>query len=164
MNVTIIGNFDVTEDSMDPQFQHTGYWYDYFAGDSIMVDNISDVILLQAGEYRIYTDVKLETPEIGLGIFDNPNKQISISTIYPNPSDDQFNISFNLSAGSFVEVNIYNLNGQKVKSVYAGKLAGGNNTIVWDGLNNAGTKVNKGMFLAELIIDGQKEVKKLIVK
>jgi glycosidase len=164
MNVTILGNFDVESESMIPYFQHTGYWYDYFSGDSVLVNNVLDQINLSAGEYRIYTDVKLETPEIGLGISDNSNKQSSTSTIYPNPSDDQFNISFNLSTGSFVELNIYNLNGQKVRSVYSGKLPGGNNIIVWDGFDDAGIKVKQGMFLAELIIDGRKEVEKLIVK
>ena len=164
MNVTVIGNFDVEEGTVIPDFQHTGYWYNYFKGDSVLVTNTSDEILLQAGEYSIYTDVKLETPGIGLGISDNSDIRSNIRTIYPNPSYDQFNISFTLPTASLVEVNIYNLNGQKIKPVYSDKLPGGNNTIVWNGLNDAGNKVNQGMYLLELIVDGQKEVRKLIVK
>jgi len=164
MNVAVLGNFDVTTESMDPDFQHTGYWYDYFSGDSINVADVNEDISLNAGEYRIYTDVKLETPETGIGIDDHFNFQSDISAIYPNPSDDQFNIAFNLVDKAFINITIYNLNGQKVRTVYEGAFTNGKHTIVWDGLNDAGEKVNKGMYLAEMIVNGQKEVKKLIVK
>ncbi len=35
MNVAIIGNFDVQAGTINPSFQHTGKWYNYFAGDSL---------------------------------------------------------------------------------------------------------------------------------
>ncbi|MCK4746195.1 MAG: Por secretion system protein, partial [Bacteroidales bacterium] len=37
MDVRIIGNFDVVEQPGSPSFSHTGWWYDYFSGDSINV-------------------------------------------------------------------------------------------------------------------------------
>lgn len=164
MNVTVLGNFGVTGDGMDPDFQHMGYWYDYFAGDSLSVTDVNAEIFLNAGEYRIYTDVKLETPQIGLGVHNSQNREPFIDAIYPNPSDDQFNIVFDLTEKVAIEVIIYNMNGQKVKSVYNGKLSQGKHTIVWNGLNEAGDKVHEGIYLAELLMDGQREVKKLIVK
>ncbi len=164
MNVAILGNFGVVTDNIEPEFQHTGYWYDYFSGDSINVADVNAEIELSAGEYKIYTDVKLEKPEIGLGISDHSNQSSIIRTIYPNPSDDQFNIAFDLTEKTEVEVNIYNLSGQRVKSVYNGKLSQGKHTIVWNGLNEGGERVHEGMYFAELMIDGQREVKKLIVK
>lgn len=164
MNVSILGNFDIYTDDIDPDFQHTGYWYDYFSGDSINVTDVNEAIILDAGEYRIYTDVKLETPQIGLGVFNNQQKESLINTIYPNPSAAQFNIVFDLQESTEVDVNIYNLSGQHIKTVFNGKLSYGKQTIVWQGLNEAGDKVNKGMYLAEMTIDGQREVKKLIVK
>ncbi|HSR18294.1 MAG TPA: alpha-amylase family glycosyl hydrolase, partial [Ignavibacteriaceae bacterium] len=39
MNVTIIGNFNVQQIEINPSFQYTGIWYDYFDADSI---NVSD--------------------------------------------------------------------------------------------------------------------------
>ena len=40
MNATILGNFEVNTNSIQPAFQHTGWWYEYFSGDSI---NVTDV-------------------------------------------------------------------------------------------------------------------------
>jgi len=164
MNVTILGNFDVVTDNIDPDFQHTGYWYDYFSGDSIDVADVNAEITLNAGQYKIYTDVKLEKPEIGIGINDHSELPSIIHAIYPNPSDNQFNIAFSLSERTVVKINIYNLSGQHIASVYNGKLSPGKQSIVWNGLNDTGDKVNQGMYLAEVMVNGQKEVKKLIVK
>ncbi len=63
MNVTIIGNFNVIDDAMSPNFQHTGKWYDFFSGDSIEVTDINEGVFLKAGEFHIYSDEKLPTPE-----------------------------------------------------------------------------------------------------
>jgi 1,4-alpha-glucan branching enzyme len=58
MNVTVIGNFNVTSASGNPNFQNTGKWYDYLSGDSIIITNTSNLITLSPGEFHIYTSVK----------------------------------------------------------------------------------------------------------
>lgn len=64
MNVVIIGNFDVADQSIVPGFPHTGTWYDYFSGASFVEDNLSNPYLLAPGEYHIYTDQMLAVPDI----------------------------------------------------------------------------------------------------
>jgi len=64
MDVRIIGNFDVTEGNINPNFSQTGIWYDYFSGEEINITNVSENITLDAGEYRIYTTKQLTTPEV----------------------------------------------------------------------------------------------------
>ena len=49
MDVTIIGNFYVTSLDNNPNFQRTGWWYDYFSGDSINVTNTQENIKSSAG-------------------------------------------------------------------------------------------------------------------
>lgn len=66
MNVTIIGNFGVTEGSMQPGFQHTGTWYDFFAGKAVHVSSTSADVLLGPGEFHIYVDKPVTFPERGL--------------------------------------------------------------------------------------------------
>ncbi len=68
MDVRIIGNFDVIEQSSDPSFSRTGWWYDYFTGDSVDVTDVHGLIPLGPGAYRIYTTRKLSKPEITAGI------------------------------------------------------------------------------------------------
>jgi len=164
MNVTILGNFDVEPGTINPTFQHIGKWYNYFAGDSIDVVNVTDVISLEPGEYRIYTDVKLAKPEIGLGTGGTSPADQLRTTIYPNPSNGAFNISFELTNSSTVELSIIDLNGRSVSHLYSGRLERGSHVIHWGGTDSAGNKLNQGIYFAELTINGAKTVSKLIVK
>ena len=63
MDVTIIGNFAVRQSTIVPNFQSAGVWYDFFTGDSIVVDDPSMTMLLNPGEFHIYSTKKLPTPE-----------------------------------------------------------------------------------------------------
>ncbi|MCD4790115.1 MAG: T9SS type A sorting domain-containing protein, partial [Bacteroidales bacterium] len=137
MNVTVIGNFSVEENSIIPNFQHTGMWYDYFYGDSINVTSVTETISLSRGEFKIYTDVKLETPQIGLGV-DNPViSEENMSLVYPNPSAGYFNISFIVRSESHVKITLYNINGKIVKSLTSEKFNKGEHVINWDGSNDS---------------------------
>ena len=77
MDVVVLGNFDVTSGSLDPNFSKAGKWYEYFSGDSLEVSNTSDVIIMEAGEYRIYSTERLTTPEIITGIGKGKYKIVS---------------------------------------------------------------------------------------
>lgn len=96
MNGVSMANFANSTQSGIPNFQHAGWWYEYFTGDSINVSNALSPISLQPGEYRIYTDVKLAQPEITdapASIDDILNSDFEL-LIYPNPSQDQVQITF----------------------------------------------------------------------
>lgn len=64
MNVVVIGNFDVLQQSRAVVFPHTGKWYHFFSrGDELDATVTSMSINLQPGEFRVYTDVKMESAE-----------------------------------------------------------------------------------------------------
>ena len=89
MNVTILGNFSTWNKLGKGGFQHTGWWYDYWTGDSLFVENPDAWMSFAPSEYRLYTDVKLDTPEILSGINDFFMLDQSEASIYPNPVADQ---------------------------------------------------------------------------
>ena len=63
--VTIVGNFDVINQSLPAYFQHTGTWYDYLSGQAVNVTNTGMTFNLQPGEYHIYTNQQLPAPPEG---------------------------------------------------------------------------------------------------
>lgn len=64
MNVVVVGNFNVTAQSRDISFPHTGNWYHYFSPDDVLtIGQVPISLQLQPGEFRIYTDVPLPAPE-----------------------------------------------------------------------------------------------------
>ena len=66
MNVTIIGNFGLTEGNMVPGFQHTGVWYDFFTGSALEVTSTTSSTTLSPGEFHIFVDQLVTFPEPGL--------------------------------------------------------------------------------------------------
>jgi hypothetical protein len=86
-NVISIGNFGLTGQTGTPSFHHTGMWYEYFTGDSLSVSSTGHTISLLAGEYRLYTDKWLPTPDLrvttGIAVQATPLGDV---TLYPNPN------------------------------------------------------------------------------
>ncbi len=104
-HITIIGNFGVTTQSIDPAFQQTGTWYDLLNDNiSINVTNVNATISLQPGEFKVYG-----ISQVTLSV-DNIDIEDSI-TLYPNPAYGIFKL--NKAATS---VEIYDILGRKVKS------------------------------------------------
>lgn len=103
MNVVVLGNFDVVSAQMQVSFPGLGTYYDYFTGDSIVVDVTTETIALQPGGYRIYTSVRLETPQIGTAIPEGPLRRDACQIIvYPNPAGETLHLDVPSScAGAF---------------------------------------------------------------
>jgi 1,4-alpha-glucan branching enzyme len=130
MDVVVIGNFNVNSGAVNPAFQSTGMWYEFFTGDSLMVTNVTDQITLQPAEYRLYTSQPLNTPSItNTRIYKDETLNASI---FPNPAKDFVNVAFELTTGSDVQMTIYNWNGQLIKQVSNEYLPSGEQQIQVD--------------------------------
>ena len=60
----VVGNYRTSAIDMTPGFTHTGMWYDYLSGDAIDVTNLDATMPFAPGEFHVYTDVVVETPEL----------------------------------------------------------------------------------------------------
>ncbi|MFN3940997.1 MAG: T9SS type A sorting domain-containing protein, partial [Chitinophagales bacterium] len=114
MNVTVLGNFQVTAGGVMPNFQHAGWWYEYFTGDSINVITTTAEIDLAPGEYRLYTDVRLASPEIPASAFDAIATKENGITIYPNPAADHVHIEIENIYTTDAILEVYDLKGTKL--------------------------------------------------
>lgn len=113
MNATLVGNFDVVSASGRPGFQNTGWWYEYFSGDSINVTDPFAIMNLQAGEYRLYTDQKLE--KVGL-LGERVNTIIEDGySLFPNPASDQLSLELSQKDWRHFSLSIHALDGTVVR-------------------------------------------------
>jgi len=97
-------------------------------------------------------------------IHDNYIDQHNIITLnqnFPNPFRNSTTISINSKTSEFVNLNIYNLKGQLIKTLINGSMFSGNNNINWDGFDNYGNKVASGNYLLDLNIS-EKKITKII--
>ncbi len=67
LNLCMGANFDVSDQSTQPGFQHTGTWYNYFTGEALEVtDAGGHTITLAPGGYYVFTDRQLGRPFVNL--------------------------------------------------------------------------------------------------
>jgi hypothetical protein len=81
-------------------------------------------------------------------------------TNYPNPFNPKTTIVFNLAQDGEVQLEIYNIKGQKINSLVNEQFLRGEHSIVWDGEDASGKKVGTGLYLYKLKINGKTEVVK----
>ena len=96
-----------------------------------------------AGFY--HTDISFKITANNVGLSEAQNEFI-YSNAYPNPFNDEYNISFSLTAESFVSISLYDLNGKFVNLLWeSAELPAGKNSIVF---NREG--LTPGMYFYEI--------------
>lgn len=100
-----------------------------------------------------YNDVDAKDVDFSLASVDNSNTNNMLAN-YPNPFAQSTSISVNVENSGFYTLNIYDVDGNLVKTLVNGNLDAGQKTpILWDGTNNSGSKVQSGMYIYRLIGD-----------
>ncbi len=126
--------------------------------------DVNTDIQLEAGEYHIYTDVKLDKPDFNLTVNEGLQGSNSNIHIYPNPTSSSINIEFELNEPTEVSVSIYDMYGKLVKTVFHGKLYRGLQELKWNGSAENNSQVKPGLYFCEFSINGSREVTKIMVK
>ncbi len=80
---------------------------------------------------------------------------------YPNPFNPSTTIQFRLPEASEVNLTIYNVLGQEVRSLIAGVKEAGTHTVEWDGRDNNGSAVQSGMYFYRIQTPSFTEAKKM---
>ena len=110
-----------------------------FYGDNIVLTNADDITVMPA----------------------NP----VLNQNYPNPFNPVTNISFSLPQDSKVDLNIFNIRGQKVRVLANAEFrTKGLQNIQWNGIDNDGKKAGSGIYFYKLEVDNSTvDVKKCIL-
>lgn len=116
-------------------------------GQEMVRDANSGVLLLKSGQAK-----QSHLPE-----------KLSLSQNYPNPFNPETHINFAVPSFSHVKVEIFNVLGQRIKTLVSGEYQAGNYRIVWDGTNSNGEKVSSGIYLYKLQVGAETVSKKMIL-
>lgn len=72
-------------------------------------------------------------------------------------------ISYNLKSDTKVELEIYNVKGQKIKTLVNEKQERGEHSQTWDGRDNSGEEVSSGVYLYKLKTDYDETVSRMML-
>jgi beta-lactamase regulating signal transducer with metallopeptidase domain len=76
---------------------------------------------------------------------------------FPNPFNPSTTIRFSLPSAGQAELDVYNMMGQKIRSLVSGRLEAGKQSIVWNGRDQQNRPVSSGMYVARLKMEGHVE-------
>lgn len=121
-DVIAIANFGVKKDYVKPGFTHTGWWYNHYRGDSILVTNKDMTLYSSPGSYYLFSQKKMEGFNVITGIDDEVSIDSNIA-VWPNPASSVININSEVAIQS---VEVASLSG----SIVVARGYGGNDAKV----------------------------------
>ncbi|SFP97616.1 alpha-amylase family glycosyl hydrolase [Hymenobacter arizonensis] len=157
LNVTIVGNFGVFGDQINPQFQQAGKWYNYLTGDSITVANPNALLTLNAGDYAVYTNTRIR--RVALATRGSQQQNTFRLSAAPNPASNSTTVRYELPVAGTVQLSVRNVLGQTVLTLPAVKQAAGSRSQ-----ELPLGKLAPGVYLVHLRADSRQQVLRLVVE
>ncbi|MCK4965588.1 T9SS type A sorting domain-containing protein, partial [bacterium] len=143
--------------------------------------NIIIKMIYDGTEYQLYTDslgtqssilhesgltkeIDFWVKDVVLDIRDNRRIpiQFALENNYPNPFNPETTIKYSIAKTSRVTLTIYNVIGQKIKTIVDKEKQPGYYSVKWDGTNDLGQKAASGIYIYRLQADNYIAAKKMI--
>ena len=157
------GEFTFTDSIGNFQFKLPAGVYDVYA-ERVFYEDVSEYqVEVIDGEFTQIAIPMLETVDV------EENEIILLSndfnlTNYPNPFNPETTISFSVTQNSdFVNLEVYNIKGQKVKTLINEQLQKGKHSIIWSGLDKNNKSVSSGIYLYKIKAGNQESVKRMLL-
>jgi len=135
-------------------------------GEGYYTLTLDETVLFEGNGEFAYEESTPFTVESGVDA-DNgliPVYTTSLGHNYPNPFNPTTNINYNVYGEDVqTELVVYNIKGQKVKQLVSEKLSTGKYTIVWNGVDEQGSKVSSGVYFYKMKAGKFQETKKMIL-
>jgi hypothetical protein len=146
---TVLAN--VGDDVFEYLYSGLVYNQAYIAGVSAVYD---------AGESDI---VEFPFTYTGVSAGNIVNITTALKGNYPNPFNPVTNIAFSLGEATHVTLEVYNIKGEKVRTLVNKVLAAKDHVITWDGKNNTNKSVASGIYFYKMKAEKYTATKKMIL-
>jgi hypothetical protein len=81
-------------------------------------------------------------------------KEFALNQNYPNPFNPTTNIKYALPVDSKLTIEIYNMLGQRVRTLVNGDQPAGYHTMEWNGTGNTGQQLASGVYFLQMSAQG----------
>jgi len=111
---------------------------------------------------------KWRYPCLDVSVDDGSDTHVSgpVNFLYasrPNPFRTSATVRFSLAADGPVKIAIYDVSGRLIRTLHDGTAKGGENSLTWDGTDNAGNRVNGGIFWMDMSTPSYTSSKRMVV-
>ncbi len=107
--------------------------------------------------------VGYEAP-VGIGDGEIGQLRLSLEQNVPNPFNPVTTIAYNVPADvSEIELEVYNVNGRRVRTLVEGTADPGRHTVVWNGRNDDGEPIASGIYFVRLTAESRSSTRKVVL-
>ncbi len=164
---------DIAKISVDgvqfPEWSDSTGWFRILTGPGTFTLNIERMyyedqqvsgIVVEQGS-PTYRDIAMQS--LDAHDYDNLIQQYTITMAqnFPNPFNPTTTISFSIPKDDKVELKVYNIRGQLVKTLVNDHLEAGSHKAVWNGDNQQGSPVGSGIYFYRLVTPEKSIVRKM---
>ena len=89
-----------------------------------------------------------------LDIYEPIPTKVELSKSFPNPFNPSTSLIVTTKNKSEGSLTIYDLMGKEVRRLFDGTFDQGNTKIVWNGLDNQGSKISGGIYICQFLVNG----------
>jgi len=95
---------------------------------------------------------------------DESDAEISSLVIYPNPVSNQAYITFHLQVSQSVRLEIFDIQGRKVKTLYNGEnISKGKHVVIWSATDDAGHPLPAGIYFCQFNAENSSHTIKIVL-
>jgi|GEM_PF-5571835 len=92
-------------------------------------------------------------------------KRFALLGNYPNPFNATTLVKFELTRPSMAELSVYNILGQKVRTLIQEQMTSGSKQVIWDGTDDKGRQLATGIYFYRLVtVEGRQTGKMTMLK
>ena len=147
-NITVLENWEGSIPALNQLV------YEFSGAFEVVEGEIPDLLCVTATKPNNQTDEQEDNNEFCIA-----SNDFLLISIGPNPSDHFLNIDYIVPLTGDISINIYNLMGEKVKSLFSGKVEKGVNRESFDVRT-----ISSGVYIVELSFGKQSIQNKIIIR
>lgn len=127
----------------------------------------SRCLTMLSGDDNTANNARQDTFEVIAGstaVYEDPSvpKVFFVDAGRPNPFDARTSVRFGLPVTSQVELAVYSVDGQRIKTLVATERQAGYHNAVWSGADEAGRSVSRGIYYLRMKTDSFLGVRKVV--
>lgn len=134
---------------------------------SLVVDELGNVYISGSSYtsfWSVYTTIKYTQTPVNISVSStNLPKEYNLMQNYPNPFNPETVIGYQLPVATHVKLTIYNLIGQKVRTIVRAQHPAGRYEVKWDGRDENGAQVSGGIYFYQLHAGDFRQASKMVL-